>query len=265
MDLQGNIERFTLPEIFQLLCIGKKTGTLGVQYNKETTLVYFRDGDVIFANSTARHTRLGDMLVERGRITPEHLDEALTAQRVEGETRRLGALLIDRKAITRSELNDELRKQVEEIVYELLAWKEGSFKFYESQYPTDEEITISISTENIILEGMRRIDEMARLGEKLPPFNTVMCIAKAADGRRRDVALDPDEWNVFSLVDGHRTVGEIIEECDSDDVSAARHLAGLYVAGLVEPYDGMPEEKTGRLEELAGRLDAMLDEYLGKS
>ena len=48
LDLQGNVERFTLPEIFQLVSSSRKTGTLGIQRDDDIVMVYFKDGSVIY-------------------------------------------------------------------------------------------------------------------------------------------------------------------------------------------------------------------------
>ena len=160
MDLQGNLENFGLPEIFQLLSAGQKTGTLGIQKDEEVAMVYFRSGQVFYAYGPRKMTRLGDLLVKEGRITTAQLEMAMDEQRSSQGHRRLGEILLAKQWLGHDDLEAAVRHQVEEVIYEALRWESGLFKFYEEQFPTDEEITITISTENLILEGIRRLDEI---------------------------------------------------------------------------------------------------------
>jgi hypothetical protein len=75
LDLQGNIERFTLPEIFQLVAAGRKSGTLGIQKDDSIVMVYFQEGDIIYAYGPRQTFHLGQLLKERGTISDEQLEE----------------------------------------------------------------------------------------------------------------------------------------------------------------------------------------------
>ena len=80
MDLQGNIENFTLVDIFQLIATGRKSGTLGIQRDDSIVMVYFEAGDVIYAYGPRETFHLGELLTERGRISQEQLQLAIETQ-----------------------------------------------------------------------------------------------------------------------------------------------------------------------------------------
>jgi len=262
MDLQGNLDNFGLPEIFQLLTSGQKTGTLGIQREDEVAMVYFRSGQVFYAYGPRKMARLGDLLVKKGKITPEQLDLAMAEQRTDQGHRRLGEILLAKQWLSNDDLESAVRSQVEEVIYEILRWDGGMFKFYEDQFPTDEEITIKISTENLILEGVRRLDEMSRIKDSLPEFEKVLALAPADDGRKKDIALQAQEWNILTLIDGARNIYEILDNSDADRLETLRTLAGLYSAGLVRESDGRGHYPTDRLTEMSGRLTELLESYL---
>ena len=262
MDLQGNLENFGLPEIFQLLSAGQKTGTLGIQKGDEVAMVYFRDGQVFYAYGPRKMTRLGDLLVKQGRITPEQLETALAEKNRDQGHRRLGEILLAKQWLSHDDLEEAVHHQVEEVIYESLRWETGMFKFYEEQFPTDEEITIKISTENLILEGVRRLDEMGRIKSSLPPFERVLKLAPAQDGRKKDIALAAEEWNVLTLVDGTSNVYEILEAAGADRLTTLRTLAGLYSAGLVAESAERRELPASELVAIGDRLTGLLEEYL---
>lgn len=262
MDLQGNLDNFGLPEIFHLLASAQKTGTLGVQKDGEVAMVYFRAGQVFYAYGPRKMIRLGDLLVKRGRITGEQLATALAEKKETQGHRRLGEIMLAKQWLSHDDLENAVQHQVQEVIYEALRWEGGRFKFYENQYPTDEEITITISTENLILEGVRRLDELSRIKGGLPAFECVLKLAPAEDGRTKDIALAANEWNVLTLIDGSRDIYQILEEVDSDRLGTLRTLAGLHSAGLVTESEAVREDASEQLLALGDRLSDLLDTYL---
>ncbi|MEZ5359692.1 MAG: DUF4388 domain-containing protein [Candidatus Zixiibacteriota bacterium] len=262
LDLQGNIERFTLPEIFQLVSSGRKTGTLGIQRDDDIVMVYFKSGSVIYGYGPRKTYHIGRMLVENGRISPEQLDEAITEQADDKSTgRRLGQILIEKQYIDRADLEGVVRKQVEELIYSLMSWERGSFKFYENQFPTEEEITVSLSTENVVLEGMRRLDEMTRIKDYLPDFSVVFTLASSEPQQRREITLEPEEWNILGLIDGRRTIEEIIGASPLDSIETLKRLASLQLAGLIKPTKSAVTN-SDKLAGMVDRLSQLIEDYM---
>jgi hypothetical protein len=262
-DLQGKIGRFTLPEILQLIANGRKTGTLGIQRDDDIVMVYFKKGKIIYGYGPRQTYHLGELLREKGKISAEQLGEAVSTQARTESSKRLGQILIEKGFISRVDLEQVVRSQVEELIYSLLGWEDGSFKFYENQYPTDEEITVDISVENAILEGARRIDEINRLKETLPELNSVLRICPAPPERQTNIALHSDEWNLLALVNGRRTISEIAGVSNLARPRALQKLAALRLAGLVTVAPGKTAEPD-RLAAMVDRVSNLLEEYLAE-
>jgi len=262
LDLQGRIERFTLPEIFQLIATSRKSGTLGIQKDDSIVMVYFREGEVIYGYGPRQTYHLGQLLKQRGRIDGKQLDEAINIQARTENTKRLGEIMISRSMIDKCDLESVVKSQVEELLYSLLSWETGSFKFYENQFPTDEEITVRLSVENVILEGLRRIDERNWLDQTLPQLEAVYTISAAQGGRTRDVALQAHEWNIMALVDGRRTLQEVIKLSPVDRDKTLKVLAHLKLAGLITKTDRQAEDASPRLDRMVNRLSDLFESYL---
>jgi len=260
LDLQGNIERFTLPEIFQLVSSSRTTGTLGIQRDDDMVMVYFKSGSVIYGYGPKKTYHIGRMLVDMGRLTPNQLDESI-ADQGGSHGKRLGQILMEKRYIDRADLEQVVRKQVEDLIFSLMSWDRGTFKFYENQFPTEEEITVNLSTENIVLEGMRRLDEMTRMKDCLPDFSTIFAVAPSEPGQKRDISLLPEEWNVLALVNGHRDINEIVAASALTPVEALKHLASLQLAGLIRPVE-KPAAQGDRLEGMVDRLCQLIEDYL---
>lgn len=119
----------------------------------------------------------------------------------------------------------------EDAVYRQLLWREGTFDL-EFRRVSLSERTVHRSTQALLMEGIRRLDEWSRLLELLPSFDAVLEVdAEVLRERLKDL---PDEQNaMIRLVDGQRTVGEILLANGGDHVDALRKVVDLYFEGLV--------------------------------
>src|SRR5574337_286330 len=167
MSLVGRLEDLALPDIFQIISLSKKTGTLIVRSRKGTGMVVFKDGQVIQAASDSIRDSLGNMLVSQGMLTEGALAQALAAQKQEND-KPLGMILTEMGAVTPQVLEGAVRKQIEEIIYDLLAWEEGFFNFELGEIAPKDKIEIDtqefllkhgISAEYLLMEGTRILDE----------------------------------------------------------------------------------------------------------
>ncbi len=268
LGLQGKIEKFTLPEILQLLASGRKSGTLGVQQDDSIIMVYFDKGDIIYGYGPRQTYHLGHLLKEKKIISDTQLEQAIAIQAKNQNSKRLGEILISRKFIDRADLEKVIIQQIEELLFSLLTWKTGSFKFYEDQFPTEEEIKVKISVENVILEGLRRLDEANMVKETFKSLDDVYIISAAQGGRTRDVALEAKEWNIMALVDGYRSVREVCKASTLDDNDALKKLAQLKLAGIITKTEKkeikMPADaKTSDgIETMVNRLANLFEDYL---
>ncbi|HSQ78636.1 MAG TPA: DUF4388 domain-containing protein [Nitrospirota bacterium] len=167
MSLVGRLEDLALPDIFQIISLSKKTGTLIVRSRKGTGMVVFKDGQVIQAASDSIRDSLGNILVSQGMLTEAVLSQALAAQRKDVD-KPLGMILVEMGAVPAQTLESVVRKQIEEIIYDLLSWEEGFFNFELGEIAPKDKIEIDtqefllkhgISAEYLLMEGTRILDE----------------------------------------------------------------------------------------------------------
>ncbi len=263
MDLQGNLEKFKLPEILQLIATSRKSGTLGIQRDDSIVMIYFQSGEIIYGYGPRQTFHVGQLLRDRGIITAQQLEEAVRTQAQTDNTSRLGAIMIAREFVDRADLEAVIKEQVEELLYSLLSWQSGSFKFYEDQFPTEEEITVSLSVENVILEGLRRLDEQAMVRQTLTDFSEVYGIAASHDDRTRAVTMKANEWNVMALVDGRRSIDEICSASQLPREETVNRLAQLKLAGIITAIETDPEEQDNySFEKMVNRLSGLFESYL---
>lgn len=261
LDLQGKIEKFTLTEILQLIAASRKTGTLGIQKDDSIVMIYFDQGDIIYAYGPRQTFHLGRLLKDRNMITTEQLDDAVNTQARTENSKRLGEVLINKGYIDRADLQAVVRSQIEELLYSLLSWRSGSFKFYEDQFPTDEEIKVRLSVENVILEGLRRLDEENLVNDTLPDLSHTYTISATQGERTRTVSMAADEWNIMALVNGQNSLEEICRLAGTDRQGTLTRLAQLKLAGLITQTE-KKDRTSGELEKMVDSLSGLLESYL---
>ncbi len=175
MSLVGRLEDLALPDIFQIISLSKKTGTLVVRSRRGTGMVVFKDGQVIQAASDSIRDSLGNILVSQGMLDEAALSKALAFQKREPD-KPLGMILTDMGAVQAQTLQNVIRKQIEEIIYDLLDWEGGFFNFELGEIIPKDSIEIDtqefllksgISAEYLLMEGTRILDER-RKDEKKP-------------------------------------------------------------------------------------------------
>jgi DNA-binding response OmpR family regulator len=131
--------------------------------------------------------------------------------------------------------------QGEDAVYRLLTWSEGEFEVVFRTVRRREVITTS--SQGLLMEGMRRLDEWSRLLEQLPPLTHRFEIDTAELAAR--LGEVPDDNNpILRLVDGKRSLLEVIDSSDFGDLECLQAVARLYFEGLLLDLD--PEQRAKR-------------------
>jgi hypothetical protein len=196
MAIEGPLRELGIHDVFQLLDLSRKTGTLRVtsELRDNEGTVYFDSGRVVYATIRSNPHPLGAMLVRSGKVTEADLERALQLQTQRQDGRRFGQILIEMGAITVRELERQVRLQVEAVIFELMSWREGFFSFSErdvSDVPVG--FAVKISTESLLMEGARRIDEWSRIAAKVPNLAVVPVLASVSDDHASNLDLLPNE------------------------------------------------------------------------
>ena len=229
--LKGTLDDFTLPDIFRLMSLSKKTGQLEVQRSAGSGKVFFRDGEVYFAESSLSKEPLGQKLVQMKVVTEGQLRKALDQHASEGK--RLGQVLLETGMVTEDDVMTAVRQQIEDAAFDLLRWELGEF-IWEPGVETEPEVPIFVSVENLIMEASRRLDELEVIQRKIPSGETVLAMAATPPQGAVEINITPNEWQILVLVNGHRSVDEIAEFTGMDQFAAMKVLYGMVSAGLIE-------------------------------
>ncbi|HEX8394710.1 MAG TPA: DUF4388 domain-containing protein [Longimicrobium sp.] len=245
MAIEGPLRELALTDVFQLLDLSRKTGTLSItpeDRRARPALVRFDRGAVTAAELGQAHERLGHLLLRAGKVTEAQVQQARQAQQYAPGT-PLGSILVDQGAVTADEVRRQLRFQIQEIVFELIQWKDGYFRFEESPPPPPGSVPVRVSTESLLMEAARRVDEWSTLEKKIPHMGVVpVFVADSPDGPTLD--LHPTEWEVLAEIDGTRTLKMIASSLGRGDFDVAKIVFGLVSTGVADIRDEAAEPAT---------------------
>ncbi|HEX8946009.1 MAG TPA: DUF4388 domain-containing protein [Gemmatimonadaceae bacterium] len=269
MAIRGSLREASLPDVLQLLAMGKKTGCLSVTHRSSFGNIYFERGRICYASIVNRRDRVGDVLVKSGVITQPTLEAAVELQ-ARRRDKRLGELLVEMGALRIEQLHEAIEVQIKEAVYYLFTWNQGTFNFEADVVPDQLDHTVSINPESLLLEGARRVDEWGLIEKKIPTFDIIF-EADRPHASTSDVALTNEQRAVLDLVDGMRDVQAIVDRSGLVEFEVGKALYGLLTAGFIHrigksagPAQPISE---GRAEEhrnlgIAFYKTGMLDEAL---
>jgi hypothetical protein len=170
----GRLDNIALPEVLNFLAVTAKSGRLGLTRRDGQGLILMRRGRIIYAASSSVRTTFGNILVSRGVIDERTLLEALERQHFAPEEKRLGHVLVEMGRVSPEDVEEAVRHQIELVLTELCQWTAGFFKFDAVEIPEKGEIEVDaqdfvategLSTDRLLLEVATQLDESNRARE----------------------------------------------------------------------------------------------------
>lgn len=140
----------------------------------------------------------------------------------------------------------------EAAIYRFLIWNEGTFDIEFRDLEIEKQV-VQTSTQGLLMEGMRRVDEWGRMLEQLPPLDRIFQIDH--DQLFERLGEIPDEINtILRNFDGRNTLLEVVNESGGDDLETLAAISKLYFEGLVfdTGFTGLEEKEELDDRELVG-------------
>jgi hypothetical protein len=243
MSLKGQLEAFYLASLLQLLAHESKTGVLQVSGGGNKVKVFVKDGLVVYASSSQKEHRLGHLLKIGGYVSPEDLHQCLLLARQRKQ--KVGRVLVDEGAVSKKDLKKLLRQQVKEILNDMFLWKTGEFEFKEISFSVAGQLVTEINAMEIVLDTSRRTDEWSVITKHITDDSLVFRPSEQGQ-RQEEVKLNKREWGVLSLIDGRRTVKQVVADSGLGEFAAFKTIYSLLFSGFIEKSTAGPE-RTGDL------------------
>ncbi|WP_346925622.1 DUF4388 domain-containing protein [uncultured Arthrobacter sp.] len=228
MRLEGTLDAFSLPDIFQLLSFTKKTGTLHLRKESAHGAVHLRDGAVTGARADVARQELVRRLLGSGLVDDDAL--AAAAEELSGDASlSLAQLLAEKAGLDVEQVKEIAAEQVNDAVFSMLRWTEGEFAFVVDETDPDD-LGATVPVEEVVAEGQRRLEAWATLVEEVPAPDAVVTVNAAPSD---EPSATRDEWALLALVDGRRTVADLVALAGRGEYAVVSALAGLVGRGLL--------------------------------
>lgn len=243
MALQGTLKDFSITEIIQLIGQQLKTGVLKIKRGKDLVEIHFVDGMIvhIYSNYRGKKDLIGEILVKAQLISEEQLDRVLKIQKE--SLKYLGEILVELQLLTKEDVLKVISTQIYETIYDLFWWEDGNFNFDLKLVESYKKIPFALSTEQVLLNILRMVDEWSEIEKKIfsPHLvfkKTLGFEEKSGEGvspqRYMKEKLTSEQELIYHLVDGTRTVQDIIDRSLLGKFNASEILVDLSEMGLIE-------------------------------
>ncbi|MHC4469700.1 MAG: DUF4388 domain-containing protein, partial [Planctomycetota bacterium] len=266
MSLRGNLNSVDLANIFQMLSINQKEGTLNIFDGQSKKSIYFsREGVSMLSRGKTKKDSLGEILLRYDKIDPDQLEQSLNVQRQSGQVL---ALVIEETGLVPKEvIDDALRIQIEEEIYNLFIWKDANFEFIEGIAPEEfrelgsSMTRLTFNVNSLIMEAARRIDEWDHIQALIPSLTQIYRYTGRNMELSDEIFQEPWCEKVLASINGKSNVEEIIEDSHVGRFEVCKILFLLVEQQAIEPVDVQDLEQNAHEAVAEGEVKSAIKFY----
>lgn len=235
----------SLTDLLQFLAAGRKTGTLKFDRGKITKQVYFKKGLIVGSKSNDPREYLGQVLLHYGKVDENQLKAAREVQRTSGA--KLGEVLVEQGYLTENEVLEILKIRTLDAIYDLFVWTEGDFEFYDDESLPDDLLMIEVEPTNVIMEGIYRLDELARYQTLVPSDRSIL---ELNAGWTASLKLGKEFRQILYFVEKRMSVAEICYHMHASAFHVYGQLYTLISEGVARVTGEAPEGTPSPVAEM---------------
>jgi len=208
MQPSGNLSDISLPSFFHKFMLSKGTGILRLTQGKMIKEIYFLKGKAVYVKSNILSETLGRVLLEKGLVSQDTYDISL---RIMQETKKPHGTILKELGALKVPLEEALQTQMEYKLITSFQWKDGTYSFRSMKELPQGIEHIELSTPYIVLHGIKSSVGLDELTEKLSGYMDEPMAEVKSIYSFQEFGFAPEEEEVFHLIDGKRTVKDILE------------------------------------------------------
>jgi hypothetical protein len=250
MPLQGNIRDFSTTQLLNLVNLSRRTGMLTIFESvptgekdamknekmapgAERAKIAFNKGKLVYAELSNQDNGLVAVLNKAGKLTDDQA-RVLRERAQNTSDKALAMRLIGAKYVTQTDIVNCIKQHILDVVYNLMAWNDGPFRFDDALDVSGDNILVPIDLENVIMEGARRMREVDEINAIIDSLDVSLKFPENPKEKFAGVHLKVDEWKVVSYVNPKNSLRQIMKVLNMNEVEIKRVVYGLHQAGLVE-------------------------------
>ena len=245
MAIKGTLKTMHMTDLLQFLAAGRKSGTLKFDHGKITKQVYFKNGMIAGSKSNDPREYLGQVLLHYGKVDDAQLKAAREVQRTSGA--KLGEVLVEQGFMTEDEVLAILKTRTLDAIYDLFVWTDGEFEFFDDEPSPDDLLLIEVEPTSVIMEGIYRIDELARYKTLIPSDRSIL---ELAAGWTASLKLGKEFRQILYFVEKRMSVAEICYHMHASAFHVYGQLYTLISEGVARVAGEAPEGATAPVAEV---------------
>ena len=260
LSIQGTLAETTVPDLFRSLVRSSETGMLSLEAIGRNDVIYFQEGRVIFASSSDPDMGLGEILLRTGEL---NLQQYSTAMDRTVMARRVGSVLVELGYLKPDELMRAAERQASAIVLNAMSYRTGSYTIdFSAEFP-EGIIALPLSTERLILDGVRRIEYWSLIQRGITRLDRMLELVPGADTKSYSLELTDEESHVMSLLSDPQTVEMLCSRSYLSNFNTCRTIWGLLAVNFIQDAGSEAVNEKRAAEESEYELEAMVERYNG--
>ncbi|MBW6509432.1 MAG: response regulator [Desulfuromonadales bacterium] len=239
--LSGNLTEVPLADVINFIYNSRLSGRLTVFFPGMFGEIFIENGQLVFAicnNKWSKQPFLTEILRKQKVLVID--DTSINAVVVAARERRIpiGRMLVEMKLITEDQLMDALQVHAQGAVSAILEAKEGNFYLEHDPLPFHlRDIKSRVPLINVLMEGLRHMDERRLAATEFQDESMVLVRLISNEDAFDTIHLKRQELEIFALIDGKKTLGDIIAESHLDRLETKRICYALRRVGLLRIKD----------------------------
>jgi CheY-like chemotaxis protein len=227
-----------LPKALGRLYRSRATGVLTLRSRVGIKYLFLEKGSVVQVRSPSTASGVTTSLLARGKVTSGQLEDLEKKARQSGGKRNLSQLLVEANLVRADELRKLVLSQMLWEIFEVFRWREGAHAFAESPpLPAGAgQFKLDVQTPNLIQWGVRKMDPRHDdLDVLVPSRMTFLARMPDAEEQMKALQLTERERGIVQLIDGSKTLQEIVSIADLAGTDAVPVLYTLLCTGVIVP------------------------------
>lgn len=235
--LSGNLSQIPLPDVINFAYNSQLSGRLTIFSKTIFGEIFIENGNLVFATLSRKgssHQFLTDLLINDGRLTCDRQTIAEVVTQASAQNISVGRLLVQRGIITNQELMKYLQQHAQEAFNGILEARDGNFFLENDTLPLNlQDISFRLPLIRVLMEGLRHLDEKQQAANEFRDENLVLLRLITNEDALESFDFSESELKVFSLIDGKKSLQELLRVCPLDPLEIKRICYSLSKVGLL--------------------------------
>lgn len=239
---RGDLARAPFPALLAALAVHRRTGTFEISRGRLAKRIVVDEGAPVDVRSKLAHETLGRFLVSRGRLDEQRFPQMLSESATRGIP--LGEVLVEKGLLTPVELYRALQQNLASKLLDLFTWTEGEFRQVTDAPEPDSSLEVRVP--QLVVTGVTKMSPQRHVDQAVRPLvGKPLALHPEPPFALEEIRLSERQNRlVEALARSARTplrMDELAAATELADQELTRLLYALAVLGTIAPADQIPK------------------------